>query len=299
MLFDMLREIDADPIPHTAVIAACGKHERLEVRRKAKELLDKFVGFALVKAPIGPYQGSTQYLDACRVHLRGAEYGPAQAQVKGFIEMLKLLAAVVDGDTGAREYRPGTKSRYHDHIAQKFVDDHLAVDKRDAEVHAAKRLGEHANVPASTGILRADVQKLDFAVGALNKLQAFDAVEEYLQAVGSYRVGTADEEIDSVCYLTGFKVSGWIFTRAGADKLQIEPIAGYLAYSAVADDAKPGHWLAYHYQDVVAAPDTLPRARAGQGWRRATFADFRRKCPHSKIRIAEGDWPVVYYTVNL
>lgn len=297
MLLDILRDIDASPIPSPSIVQAAQKHERLEVRRKAKELLDNFSAFALIP-PIGPYRDSPSFLDDCRVELRGTEYNATQGPVKGYIEMLKLLAAVTDGDAGAREYRPGTKSRYHDHIAQKFVDDHLVEDKRAAEVHAARRLAESANVPASTGILKANVITLDREVGKLNAANVFGAVDEHLRAVGSYRVGTPDEEIENVCYITSFKVGGWIFTRAGTNKLQTEPISGFLAYCVVADDAKPEHRLAYHYQDVVDASETLPRVRAARVWRRALFADFRRKCPYSKIVVSEKDWPVVYYTVN-
>ena len=296
MLFEMLYDI-ASPIGASDIIAAAQKHERLEVRIKAKELLDKFGAFELLPG-YGPHRDSASYLDACKVSLRGTEYSATQGPVKGYIEMLKLFAAVVDGDAGARDFRPGTKSRYHDHVAQKFVDDHLVSDKRDAEVHATKRLSESANVPASTGILKAHVITLDREVGDLNKAGIFLAVEEYLRAVGSYGVGTADEVIDSVCFVSSFKVNGWIFTRAGPGKLQTEPVTGYLAYCVVADDAKPEHRLAYHYQDVVAATGALPHARAAKAWKPALYADFKRKCPYSKLKVNEKDWPVVYYTIN-
>ena len=123
------------------------------------------------------------------------------------------------------------------------------------------------------------------------------AVGEYVTVVASYLYG--QDLIDGICYVTSFKVDGWIHTRgARAGQLNNDVKNGYLAYCVVANDAKAEQMLAYHYQDIVNAADTVPRVKAGKAWRLITFDEFRRKCPRTQLPTRAPDWPIVYYAAN-
>jgi hypothetical protein len=278
------------------IIQAIATDGNADATAQARALLSGFAAHQLMLAP-GPFADSTSFLNACRVSFQGQQYAPAAGPVKTFMEFLQKLAAIVDGAVGEKEYRPGQKSDRFDNIAIKFVDDHAVPSKRDAEVHARKRLSESANVPASTSIAEASVKKLDTEVGRLNEKKVFAAVGEYVTVVASYLYG--QDLIDGICYVTGFKVDGWIYTRgARSGQFNNDVKNGYLAYCVVANDAKAEQMLAYHYQDIVNAPDAVPRAKAGKAWRLVTFDDFRRKCPRTQLPTRAADWPIVYYAAN-
>ena len=278
------------------IIQAIATDGNADATTQARTFLSGFTAHQLI-LPAGPFADSTSFLSACRVSFQGQQYAPGGGPVKTFMELLHKLAAIVDGAVGEKEYRPGEKSDRFDNIATKFVDDHTVASKRDAEVHARKRLGESANVPASTSVVEGSVKKLDAEVGRLNEKKVFAAVGEYVAVVASYLYG--QDLIDGICYLTSFKVDGWIYTRgARPGQLNNDVKNGYLAYCVVANDAKAEQMLAYHYQDIVNAPATLPRGRAGKVWRLITFEDFRRKCPRTQLPTRADDWPVVYYAAN-
>jgi hypothetical protein len=292
---DLLRAV-GDQLYASQIIEAVAKSGNAEATTQARSLLTGFSAHQLLLA-IGPFKDSASFLDACKVSHKGQEYGSTAAPVKTFIELLHKVAAIVDGEVGEKEYRPGSKSNRFDNIARKFVDDHTVASQRDAEIHARKRLAESANVPASTSIVESSVKKLDTEVGQLNTSEVFAAVGEYITVVASFLLG--EDLVDGICYVTSNKVDGWIYTRgARAGQLKSDVKKGYLAYCVVANDAKAEQLLAYHYQDIVEALTDAPRAKAGKVWRRITFDDFRKKCPRTQLKTRAGDWPVVYYAAN-
>jgi hypothetical protein len=297
---DLLRADSLDSLYPSQIIAAVAKSGNATAAEQARTFLSGFAGYELV-LPIGPFRDSENFLNECKGSVRGQLYSATAAPVKPFFEILHKLAAIVDGAVGEKEYRPGTKSPRFDNIAQKFVDDHMvAGGLREAEIHANKRLAESANVPASTSIVEASVKKLDTEVGQLNSKQVFAAVHEYVAVVASYLLGI--DLIDGVCYVTSFKVDGWLFKRgARPGQLTNESKKGFLAYCVVANVAKSEQLLAYHYQDVVNVVNgTLeaPHAKANKAWKLITFADFQKKCPNTRLAVRAADWPTVYYAVN-
>lgn len=250
--------------------------------------------------PIGavlPNQTSSSYLDQARVkigdnvNLRAATHN----QSRPFIDVLKKLGAIIDGEVGERDYRPGKKDPFFNNIATKFVDDHLVNSKKDAEIHARNRLAENANVPASTSLLRSCADNLDKEMGDLNESGAFNAVTEFIETVASHLLGT--DEVDSICYVSSTKFDGFQFTRpaSGKGKPNGGPAKGHLAFCVVANEANPEQKLAYHFQDVLTNKNDLPRAKSGHTWKLITLVDFQRKVPNSRLKLHSKDWPLVYY----
>ncbi|MGH7554241.1 MAG: hypothetical protein ACREMQ_14635 [Longimicrobiales bacterium] len=296
MFYDLLRDEGHDSLTASQIIAVITKSGKPDAIVQAKTFLTGFTRHQLV-LPIGPFANSTSWLDACKLSLNGQEYGPSSPHAKTFFELLVKVAAIVDGEVGEKEYRPGTKSNRFDNVARKFVDDHTVANQRDAEVHAKKRLAESANVPASTSIVEGSVKKLDTEVGALNSKQVFAAVSEFVKVVASYMMG--EDLIDGICYVSSFKVDGWIYSRgAKPGQLKNDPKKGYLAYCVVANDAKAEQLLAYHYQDVVTEIANVPRSKANKAWKLVTYDDFKKKCATSRLPVKSADWPVVYYAIN-
>jgi hypothetical protein len=296
VFYDLLRAEAQDTLTATQIIAVVTKSGNPDAIVQAKTFLTGFTRHQLV-LPIGPFASSTSWLESCRIALNGQEYAASSPHAKTFIELLTKVAAIIDGDVGEREYRPGTKSNRFDNIARKFVDDHTVANQRDAEVHAKKRLVESANVPASTSIIEASVKKLDTEVGTLNSKQVFAGVSEFIRVVASYMMG--EDLIDGICYVSSFKVDGWIYTRgAKPGQVKNDPKKGYLAYCVVANDAKAEQLLAYHYQDIVNEIADLPRSKANKSWKLITFDDFKKKCPTTRLAVKSGDWPTVYYAIN-
>jgi len=249
--------------------------------------------------PIGailPNQNCSNYLDQARVRIGDNDklLSATSPQARPFIDVLKKLGAIIDGDVGERDYRPGRKDPSFNNIATKFVDDHLVNSKKDAEIHARNRLAENANVPASTSLLRSYANGLDEEMGRLNDSEAFSAVTEFIETVASHLLGT--NEIESICYVSNSKFDGYKFTRsASGGKPNGGPVKGHLAYCVVPNEADSEHKLAYHFQDVLPNKIDLPRAKAGHAWKLITLENFQKKVPQSRIKPHSKDWPVVYY----
>lgn len=264
----------------------------------ANTFVKPFSTFGLAR-PIGailPNQICSNYLDQARVRIGDNDrlLSATSANARPFIDVLKKLGAIIDGEVGERDYRPGRKDPSFDNIATKFVDDHLVNSKKEAEIHARNRLSQNANVPASTSLLRSYAANLDKEMGELNESGAFSAITEFIETVASHLLGT--DEVESICYVSNSKFDGYNFTRsASGGKPNGGPVKGHLAYCVVPNEAQPEHKLAYHFQDVLPNKTDLPRAKAGHAWKLITLQDFQKKVPKSRIQIHSKDWPVVYY----
>lgn len=249
--------------------------------------------------PIGailPNQNCSNYLDQARVRIGDNDklLSSTSHQARPFIDVLKKLGAIIDGDVGERDYRPGRKDPSFNNIATKFVDDHLVNSKKEAEIHARNRLAANANVPASTSLLRSHANSLDKEMGELNKSDAFSAVTEFIETVASHLLGT--DQIESICYVSNSKFDGYSFMRsASGGNPNGGPVKGHLAFCVVPNEARPEHRLAYHFQDVLPNKADLPRAKAGHAWKLITLEDFQKKVPRSRLKLHSKDWPVVYY----
>lgn len=245
----------------------------------------------------------TSWIAQCSVMVDGVQATIQGGAIKTnpvtaeFWKALQAADALLDNAGAVRQWGETAPTKSWRYIAQKFENDHLVADKKAARGHAIARLGNNANVPASTSIEEVYAEALSKYVGTLNDAGVFTAVETYLNTVKGWSV--QDAKVDSIAWLTNSPLTAWTFKRKSPSVDQGTKTSGCLMFAVQADENDGSVRLLYHYTSVEPDPDHIARTAPGAAWERVEVEQVigkLKKLEPAQQRKLRENWPYVYYS---